>query len=267
MEEAGAQIALIRDTGRFRWGVTWDYRLVEISGLPDLAGLEREDREVEISSLSPNFFYDRRDDPLDPVRGGSTALQFEYAFPALDAETEFAKLFIQQTWHHSLGRAGVLAWSARFGAIEPQGKAPATDPFLDPSLASSRVPISERFFAGGRTSHRAYERDALGLAGESLIQTETGGILQLGGNGLVLANVDYRFPIAGDFGGVLWSDIGNVWADWRNVRADELRTGVGLGLRYRSPIGPVRMEIGWKMDRQAFEESSPVFFLSFGNPF
>ena len=56
-----------------------------------------------------------------------------------------------------------------------------------------------------------------------------GRVLQLGGNGLLLFNFDYRFPIAGDFGGVVWSDVGNVWADWRDVRADELRTGAGLG--------------------------------------
>ena len=267
VQETGAQLALIRDRGRFRWGLTWDYRLVEISGQPDLAGLEREDQDVEISSITPNFFYDRRDDPLDPRQGGSTAFQLEWAFPALDAEADFAKLFVQQTWHHSLHRAGVLAWSARFGAIEPIGSMPTSDPFLDPSQPSSRVPISERFFAGGRTSHRAYERDALGLLGQSLLETEDGRILQLGGNGLLLFNLDYRFPIAGDFGGVVWSDVGNVWADWRDLRADDLRVGAGVGLRYRSPVGPVRIEIGWKLDRLFFEEAGPVFFLSFGNPF
>lgn len=265
VQEAGAQVALIRDRGRFRWGLVWDYRTVRIDGAPpDPSDLEREDQEVEISSLSPNFFYDRRDDPLNPSRGGSTALQLEYAFPALDADAEFAKAFVQQTWHHRLGRAGGLAWSVRLGAIEPLGH---SLPGRETEPASARIPISERFFAGGRTTHRAYERDELGILGRSLGLREDGSVLELGGNGLALANVDYRFPIAGNFGGVLWADAGNVWADWRDADAADLRLGAGVGLRYLSPIGPVRVEVGWKLDRQPYEDAAPVFFLSFGNPF
>ena len=67
--------------------------------------------------------------------------------------------------------------------------------------------------------------------------------------------------------GVTFLDLGNVWADWRDLDLGELRPGIGLGARYASPVGPIRLEIGWKLDPQPFEDNSPVFFLSFGNPF
>jgi outer membrane protein insertion porin family len=230
---------------------------------------------VKISSLTPNLFIDRRDDPLDPTEGWSTALQTEYAFPlflgANQGEANFLKLFWQQTQYLSLGRAGILAGSLRLGAIEPfNGSILTEDAQLvpDASLRNALVPPSERFFGGGRTTHRAYARDELGILGQSLDQDPSNGrLIETGGNGLFLTNLDYRFPISGPMGGTVFLDAGNIWADWRDFDPDEIRLGVGLGLRYRSPIGPLRLEVGWKLDRQSHESTAPEFFLSFGNPF
>jgi outer membrane translocation and assembly module TamA len=96
--------------------------------------------------------------------------------------------------------------------------------------------------------------------------------MPVGGNGLVLANFDYRFPIAGAFGGTLFFDSGNVWADWRDIRltgSDGFKSGAGFGFRYLSPIGPLRAELGWKLHRETKPppEGPLVLFLSFGNPF
>jgi outer membrane translocation and assembly module TamA len=78
--------------------------------------------------------------------------------------------------------------------------------------------------------------------------------------------LDYRFPILGPVGGNLFVDSGNVWADWRNIDFSEMKTGVGIGARYMSPVGLVRLDVGWKLDREALEDSYVIFF-SFGNPF
>ena len=149
---------------------------------------------------------------------------------------------------------------------EPLDPNAERDPLVPPELASGLIPVSERFFAGGRTTHRAYERDTLGIPGKTLIPVD-GAVFEAGGNGLFLLNLDYRFPIAGQFGGTVFFDLGNVWADWRDVDPADLKPGIGLGLRYRSPIGPVRLEIGWKLDPVPGESTNPVFFLSLGNPF
>ena len=140
-------------------------------------------------------------------------------------------------------------------------------------LPSAEIPISERFFAGGRSSHRAYRRDRLGIVGDTLLPfvdpddpAATERLVPVGGTGLVLINVDYRFPIVGALGGVAFVDVGNVWADWRDVDPGEAKMGAGVGFRYLSPLGPLRFEIGWKLDREP-EEASWVATFSVGNPF
>ena len=82
----------------------------------------------------------------------------------------------------------------------------------------------------------------------------------------MIANLDYRFPIFGELGGSIFADAGNVWADWRDFDPSEIKVGLGLGVRYRSPIGPLRLEVGWKLDREIGEDGY-VVLLSFGNPF
>lgn len=283
VEESGFRVAMTRELrgGDLRLGLLYDYRLVELEIAEpsfDPLDLDREDQAVEISSLAPNVLIDRRDDALDPSRGWSLAAQLEFAFPFARAEADFLKLFTQYTGYADLGDLGILAGSVRLGLIDPLGseEAPGSLPSGPVSEAvdvavsgfeSSRIPISERFFAGGRTTHRAYERDTLGILGQSLIERPGGGLFETGGNALVLLNLDWRFPIRGPVGGVAFLDIGNVWADLDSLDLADLRPGVGFGVRYASPVGPVRLEIGWKLDPEPFEEDSPVFLLSFGNPF
>jgi len=267
VENLGGQMALTKDFPSLRLGLIYDYRLVDLSAETiDPGEVERELRELEISSLTPNLFLDRRDDPLEPTRGWTTALQLEYAFPFLSADADFLKLFWQQTHYLPLGRGGVIAGSFRVGAIEPLSPQTEPDPLVPPELASAAVPVSERFFAGGRTTHRAFERDQLGILGETLLERPGGDLLELGGNGLLLLNLDYRFPISGPVGGTVFFDLGNVWADWRDVDAQQLELGAGIGVRYRSPIGPLRLEVGWPIDTD-LPDDGPVFLLSFGNPF
>lgn len=268
VDETGAQMTLSKRRGAFRLDLVYDYRLIELSEESiDPRVIDRQVRDLQISSLSPTLFFDRRDDPLDPQRGWSSLGQLEYAFPVLGADTELWKLFLQQTAYLPLRHLGVVAMSVRVGAIEPLSTpAPEDrDPLVPPEFSSSRVPASERFFAGGRTTHRAFGRDDLGIPGETLFDVN-GQLIESGGNGLFLLNLDYRFPIAGAFGGTVFADIGNVWADWRDIDPGDLRPGMGIGFRYASPIGPLRLELGWNLDRQPGEESA-VFFLSFGNPF
>ncbi len=270
VDGTGTQVSLTKDWRANRLGLIYDYRRVRTlitDPTLDLDELDRQDRSVEISSLTPNLFIDRRDDPLNPSLGWSTNLQLEFAFPLLDAEANFAKLFWQQTQYTSLGPLGSLATSFRLGAIEGLSDTAPLGPLVPEDLASARIPISERFFGGGRTSHRAFERDRLGIVGDTLISNGEGDFVEVGGNGLVVLNLDYRFPISGDFGGTVFFDLGNVWADWRDIDVGELEPGAGVGFRYTSPIGPIRLEIGWQLDPDLPGDEDPVFFLSFGNPF
>jgi outer membrane protein insertion porin family len=268
VEKRGARVEAVRDFGaHVRSSLVYDFRLVS-SRLDDSAVLgaegepAREDQDIRISSLIPNVLLDYRDDPVDPKSGWSTFAQLQYAFPLGTATESFLKLFVQQTYLRPLRGFGVLAGSFRLGAIEPY-RDENLDPTLDPSLPSARVSIAERFFGGGANSHRAYGRDELGEPGSTLTRE---GLNPRGGNGVLLLNLDYRFPILGDVGGVVFVDAGNVWAGYRDIDPAELKLGAGLGLRYASPIGPVRLEVGWKLDREPGEDSF-AWFLWIGNPF
>jgi outer membrane protein assembly factor BamA len=212
--------------------------------------------------LIPSLFLDHRDDPLNPSRGWLSGAQLQLASPALLGDAEYLKIQGQQAGYLSLGPFGTLAGSLRFGAIEPLGTVEGRE--------SRSIPLDERLFAGGRTTHRAYSRLTLGTPGDTVVAVPEadGGstLLPVGGNGMLLLNLDYRFPIAGSLGGTVFADAGNVWGDWRDVRLGELKTGAGIGLRFLSPIGPLRLDLAWKLDREPEEDPTQIF-ISFGNAF
>jgi outer membrane protein insertion porin family len=265
----GARSEAVRVYGARRVSLGLDYRIVELRVDPGVAAndIERNDQPYQITSLVPSFFWDRRDDPIATTRGWSTLVQLQYAFPAFKTDTEFVKLFVQQTQYLNLGSPGVVAASLRLGSIQPYLALPAaaTDPLRD--FPSRNVPIAERFFAGGDATHRAYGRDELGIRGQTLVPNASGtGFLPVGGNGLLLFNLEYRFPVFDAFGGTIFYDTGNVWPDWRSIRIKDLKNGIGLGARYLSPIGPIRAGIGWKLDREKGESGYQLFF-NIGNPF
>jgi outer membrane protein insertion porin family len=262
VDRRGAQIGLVRAIGRLQLGLLYDYRIVEtVVSTPGVV-LPRESREGKVASLAPNLFYDRRDDPLEPTRGWTGRAVYERAAPLFAADADFDKLFGQVTGYFDLGRAGVFAASLRGGAIENRRATTA-----DGVSGIDLVPASERFFAGGRSSHRAFPLDELGIPGETLALDPDGSdVVPLGGGALAVANLELRFPIAGAFGGLLFADVGNVWREASDFDPGEARWGVGAGLRYLSPIGPLRLEAGWPLDRRDHEERW-VWFVSLGYAF
>ncbi len=255
VDQRGALAELARGRNRLRLSLFADYRNVELGpgdeslDLSELPLVEqRAFQDIKILSLVPRVVWDERDDPVDSHRGSQLIAQAKYAFPAWGlADEHFFELFGQLVRYWDLRALGVLAASVRAGGIEPLGSQP--------------VSIAERFFAGGRTTHRAYGLDELGIPGETLLAGKP-----IGGKGLFLFNVDYRFPLVGALGGTVFVDAGNVWADWRDLRLQEIKPGAGLGVRYLTPIGPLRVEVGWKLDREPGESQSAVL-VSFGNAF
>ncbi len=88
----------------------------------------------------------------------------------------------------------------------------------------------------------------------------------LGGNVLLLGNLELRVPVRGSFGAVLFMDLGNVFEDIDTVSINEFREVAGLGFRYATPVGPVRVDWGHLLDRRAGEEGSRVY-VSVGHTF
>ena len=287
IRQRGTSIEASKVTGlRTRWSAQYQYKISECLGgelcrqADELGavipGLDRSLLDIEISSITPTFFWDRRDDIIDPHRGFFTSASIEYAFPLFSAEAHFTKEFAQGAWYIPVSARSVVALSARFGFIQPL----RADDGGTPLDESRFIPVAERFTAGGDTSHRAYPLDLLGTlcadrqvlaSGQviyvdlfdepcepTLIDTNDAPgeytLAPLGGNSLVIMNAEYRFPIFSSLGGAVFADIGNVFAgssiDW-----GDLRLGLGAGIRYLSPVGPLRIDIAWPMERRFYDRS------------
>jgi len=108
------------------------------------------------------------------------------------------------------------------------------------------VPISEAYFAGGDSTLRGFPRDAVGPAS--------------GGEAMLLLNEELRFPIRGALKGVVFYDLGNVFEKPSDFKPTDLRHVLGAGLRLETPIGPLRIEYGGKLDREPGESTGELFF-------
>lgn len=280
---------------RTRWSLRYEYKISECSGGEVCTHLENDDpiegldpslRNIKISSITPTFFWDTRDDILDPHRGFFTSASVEYAFPLFRAEAGFLREYLQGAWYLPVSQRTVVALSGRIGFIQPYArKLPEAGEEIG---ALQPIPLSERFTAGGESSHRAFALDRLGdlcreaesphalLPKEECRATlfadyDKDGkrltpILPLGGNSLALMNVEYRFPIFGDtVGGAVFADIGNVFAG-SQIDFDNLRYGAGFGIRYLSPVGPLRIDIAAPFQRRWYEDRFQYFF-TFGYAF
>jgi outer membrane protein insertion porin family/translocation and assembly module TamA len=216
--------------------------------------------DLQVASVIPGFSWDQRDDPVDPQRGWTLSSQLQVAFPLGRAEARFADLFLQHTRYLPLGERGILAGSLRLQAIEPLRSVGGTEG--DNLLA---IPLDERIYSGGRSTHRAFDRLELGIPGETLFGAPPRA-LPIGGTGLALLNLEYRLRLLGPVGGTVFFDWGQVFRDWRDFDASLLRPGAGLGVTYYSPIGPLRVDVGFNIDREPGEPSYRVNF-NFGHPF
>ena len=239
----------------FRNWVRYEYQVVKPNAPADiLSDLERDQQEIQLSSVTPTFEWDFRNDLLNPTSGTLVSFAPEYAFPAFSAEAEFVKIRAGVS-HYVQVPDGRLAIGLRAGAIWPFGVDSARPENL-------QVPLAVRFFSGGSASHRAFATDRLGIPGETIAEDGT----PIGGNGLLLVNIEYIRPIWRELAATLFVDGGNVWAEPRDINLSDLRWGVGVGVRFETPAGPFRLEYGRKIDALEGEANGELFF-SFGVAF
>jgi outer membrane protein insertion porin family len=210
-----------------------------------------------VGIISSTFIQDRRDDPIDSHRGmyntidvglslkqfGSEGIQAAVQ-PSAPITGEFGRMLMRNSTYHPIGRNIVIARTLQFGWIHPLG-------------GLTQVPLAERFFAGGASSNRAFPDNQAGPR-----DLETG--FPLGGNALLMHSTELRFPLWGtNVGGVLFHDMGNVYDEvsdisfrfrqHNNQDFDYMVQSVGFGIRYKTPIGPIRVDF-------SLSPNSPRFF-------
>ena len=222
----------------------------------DRVPIDRLFPQVRLSSFASSIVRDTRDDLTDPTDGRFVSANGQIAGRSIGSEVGFAKSYLVGQMFRIIPHAhrAVFAGSARFGLAtgfprltvdrDANGQV-ILGPDGRPSMITVRdVPASERFFAGGDTTVRGFALDQLGTPAT----IDKDGFPQ-GGEGLVIFNAEVRAPIARGLGVVGFVDSGNVFEHVSAISLVDLRGSVGFGVRYKSPIGPIRVDLGFKLHR------------------
>jgi len=197
--------------------------------------------QVRLSSVS--LIRDtRRPDSIEPLAGSLIGLDGELAARAIGSEVGFFKTFLQGFTYRQLGASKIVgAFGGRLGlatgfprlVIEPGQTLPTV---------VDDLPASKRYYAGGDSTVRGFALDRVG-------PLDPDGF-PIGGHALVIFNAELRIPVRGSVGAVAFVDAGNVFLQVDDVDLRTLRGAYGFGIRYRSPVGPIRVDLGVKMDRR-----------------
>lgn len=217
-------------------------------------------------SFDLNFTRDKRDFYFNPRRGSYITTEARYSGGFLGGDDEYWSVVASYQKYHRLGSETVFAWRVRAGYADPFG-----------ASEKSGLPIDSRFFAGGGNSVRGYKENSLGplRAGDEPV----------GGRVLLLTNVELRFPMPVlsryNFGMAAFLDGGNVWRSVDDISIGEFdlygdeeendaldyRTSIGFGFRYNTPVGPLRLDIGFPLKRTAEMDYDSWVHISLGQIF
>ena len=209
---------------------------VKVSDITDpaQAGAESGDN---LGNLGFAVVRDSRDDPFLTTSGTLFSAGAVVFSRVLLSEESFFKAGARGAVFQKLGRDLSFGTSLRLDVSEPFG-------------GTVRVPITERFFAGGDSTLRGFERNEVGpqVNGEPI-----------GGEVRLLFNQEFRFPVWSQLKGVVFYDAGNVYGTTSDFDPGDLRHVLGAGLRLETPIGPLRLEYGHKVDREDGESAGELF--------
>jgi outer membrane protein insertion porin family len=252
---------LISRKNNTRLQIHYDFNKTVLSHLlvPELV-LER-DLKVHLSTFSGTLLRDTRDKPLDAHRGSLSTLNLGITPTALGSSANFAKLTGQYATYKQF-HSVVFANSIRMG--------------LAKSFAGSFVPTSQLYFSGGGSSLRGFPIDEAGpqrivpFCDVLTQQTDCVNVtVPVGGRALFVLNSEARFPLRINkaLGGVVFYDGGNVYSaiNLRNF-VDNYTNTVGIGLRYSTPIGPVRIDVGRNLNPVS-GISATQYYITLGQAF
>ena len=193
-------------------------------------------------SLSTTVTRNTTDKPLDPSKGSVQSVTLEYAGGPLGGDSDFVKYFLNAKIYRPLWAPAVISANFLWGHTV--------------STVGGRVPIFERYFLGGPYSIRGFKSRTV-----SPKDPNTGELI--GGNKELFMNVEYIVPIVAEYGfkAVFFFDTGNAYrqSDWP-WEGQPLKTAAGAGLRWYSPMGPLRFEWGWNLNPKPGEDKMVAEF-------
>ena len=241
----GFGVSLGKRFSEYVWAdIAYNFEDAEIYDISDDASSLIKDQEGQrtTSSVTPSVTRDSRDNYLDPSRGSRNSLYLTYA--GLGGTNNFFKGGVDSAWYFPIGSTSAML-RGRFGYAA--------------GIGGKELPLYERFYVGGIYTVRGL---GYGEAGPRDEETDD----PIGGTEELIFNAEYIFPLITDLRlkGVVFFDAGNSYEDFENF--GDLRYTTGLGVRWISPIGPVRIEWGYNLDRKPGENQSR-FEFAFGSFF
>lgn len=217
--------------------------------LSSILEIERNSQPVTLGRIGPSFLRDTRDNASEPRKGTLTSASLSLASTLLGGNARFIKVLVGHDRYYAIPHLKDVTYSisGRLGLATPYG-------------GKVDIPISERFFAGGA-------RDLRGFGFELAGPLDPGTGLPLGGNALLVLNNELRFPIYGAIGGAVFSDTGNVFARVRDIKPGNLTESLGYGLRVKTPVGPLRLDMGFLVFNRPPGQPLYRLHLSLGQTF
>jgi translocation and assembly module TamA len=203
---------------------------------------------TDIGLLGARYVRDRFDYPFDPTKGYGLMFDVGYSDEVLGSEQDYWTALANGSV--ATGVFGSTTWvqSVRIGAAEP----------FDGQDLIEEV----KFFAGGQGSVRGFDRNTVGPVEFSADE----GFEPAGGGALFILNEELRIPVWGDLRAAVFADIGQVWESWSHANG-HLSVGVGVGVRWATPVGPLWADIAWPVINTGISSTKPKFYVGIGRPF
>jgi outer membrane protein insertion porin family len=251
-----------------RGGMGYEFTRESINNIESTAPRNIHDEKGTslTSAMSPSLSYDSRDHFFNPTEGTKSA--FSVKFAGLGGDNRFIKSDLSGRWHYPLlkdpnwGGAYVLALGGSLGygiglAERSNGK--------------KDLPLFERYFLGGINSVRGFAERSLGPREDANCPPEGGPCTDtevVGGDRAMVLSAELMFPIMEQLGlrGVAFFDMGNSFGGSDKFSITDLRRSVGFGARWMSPFGPLRVELGFPLNKQSGDETSVLGFTLGSQP-
>ena len=231
-------------------GINYTNEKITIDNFEDdvSSALLAEEGENTVSSLGFSLARDTRDSIFAPTKGLLVDGVVDVAGGILGGDKDFYRLTGRASYNIPLKFDSVLEFRVKGGLVDAYGD-------------SSSVPIFERFFAGGAKSIRGYDERTVGPLD---VATDD----PIGGEALLVGNIEYTIPIIDFLKLATFFDTGNVWSKAKDIGKGNFKSGVGVGLRVKTPIGPVNLDYGYPLDDEPGEEDrSGKFYFSVSRGF
>lgn len=231
------------------FNVRYDYTNIDISDVEATASQFVKDSvgTSTASSIIPSIVRNTLNNPMNPSKGSRQTISYEQA--GLGGNQDYYLFEFRNSWYYPILQTSfgnfIISDRTQFG----YGQSNNDNPF----------PLFRRYFPGGINSIRGFRAFSLGPVDAN--NSKFGGSKQL------INNLELIFPIAQSAGlqGVIFYDIGNAFDDDQSIRVGDLRRSYGAGIRWNSPLGPIRIEFGYPADRKTGERKMVPMF-SFGAP-